>query len=183
VLNQATRGLQVLDRSAAPERRLTVVGKVSASARDQSSQSWGRGLILLAGGDEAWREWTRKTLEIEGYTVLVATDAIRFMELMIRYRSIVRLIVSGAVLEGSTPQHLVQLVRDNLNGDVPVVVSSGGIDGTDLPSRTAGTPLPDAFLTLQFNAAQLVATIDELALPRSQTGSGEQALQSRSASA
>ena len=125
-------------------------------------QSWGRGLILVAEGDDTSREWTRDTLECEGYGVLVAPDAVRFMELLVRYRSSVQVVVCGANLDGNTAYHLVHLVRGNLKDDVPIVVR---IDGA--PEPDARPYLPDAVLTIPFSGTQLIATIGELAQRRS----------------
>jgi hypothetical protein len=89
--------------------------------------------------------------------VLAATDAVAFMELMVRYRSIVRMVVCGPTLSGNTPQHLVQLVRDNVKGNIPVVVQRGDARGPN-----AQTHAFDACLTVPMDASRLISIAGDL---------------------
>jgi hypothetical protein len=86
------------------------------------------------------------------------------MEVMVEYRGKLRLVICGANFDGHTADELVHLIRDNLKRDVGIVVRVEG----PVQSERGVTNLfrPDAFLTLPFSAAQLIATVDELVRDR-----------------
>lgn len=133
--------------------------RLSSGPCDRASQPWGRGLILVAEGDEACREWAKETLENEGYAVLAPAGAVRFMELMVRYRASIRVVVCGKRVAGNTRRNLVQLVRDNMNRDIPIAIR---VEGQALSGHDPVIRRSDALLTFPFNTAQLIVTVDEL---------------------
>ncbi len=124
--------------------------------------------VLVVDDDVTSRAAMRRVLEHQGYSVIVAEDALDALRMLERTHVPVDLLVTDVQMPGMTGDVLVARVRESWP-DLPVVYVSGEPRNVRLVQETSGDV---QFLAKPFLPHELLETVrDALGLPVSDLGS------------
>ncbi|HWC96699.1 MAG TPA: PAS domain S-box protein [Candidatus Sulfopaludibacter sp.] len=129
----------------------------------------GRGLVLVVDDEQIVRSMARQILERNGYTVLVAEDGARGVELFRREAADLRCVVldlTMPVMGGEEALDLMKAVR----ADVPIILSSG-FNELQAVRRFQGKGLA-GFLQKPYRAGVLVEAVTRLVTNPQSRGAG-----------
>ncbi len=123
--------------------------------------------VLVVDDDVTSRAAMRRVLEHQGYSVIVAEDALDALRMLERTHVPVDLLVTDVQMPGMTGDVLVARVRESWP-DLPVVYVSGEPRNVRLVAETSGDV---QFLAKPFLPHELLETVrDALGLPVSDLG-------------
>jgi PAS domain S-box-containing protein len=125
---------------------------------DREPAVGGTETILLAEDEVAIRRATRRALEKQGYTVLVAADGEEALDIYRKQGSKIHLVISDLVMPKLGGRQLAEALRSE-NPDVKIVFTSGYSPGSDY--QHASFPAGAIFLHKPWTLADLFRTVRE----------------------
>jgi two-component system cell cycle sensor histidine kinase/response regulator CckA len=131
----------------------------AATPRRSDPKRGGRETILVAEDEESLRRATRRILERQGYTVLVAADGQEALDIFRARRADIALIVSDVVMPGLGGAQLWKAVQKE-PAPPPVLFTSGYTDRDSLGAAALPPDVP--FLPKPWTIPELLSRIREL---------------------
>jgi CheY-like chemotaxis protein len=154
----------LLPAAPAPRERIT-----EAPSPEEATELRGSGLVLVVDDEAVVRSLAKHALERFGYTVVVAEDGARALDVYRREADRLRCVVldlTMPVLSGEEALTRMKAIR----ADVPIILSSG-FNEAQAVRRFEGKGLA-GFLQKPYKAAALVDTVRQFARPSVEGQSG-----------
>jgi carbonic anhydrase/acetyltransferase-like protein (isoleucine patch superfamily) len=147
-------GIVVVSGGDAPDAGATGLTRQSRTDADAPIGD-ANGLILVADGNAEYLDWARSVLETAGYSVLTTQSAARLMALVVRYRPVIRVAISGALSVDGESGTCARVLLDNLP-NVPVILRGGA---AELPPGDSQAPF--GVLSYPASAVELAVMVGE----------------------